>query len=272
MDKSIIFDAVREILIRRQSKGGFTGAEIRKLDDAIDRAAVAIVVIAPVSTKSVIDCIDVGLLKAAYPKRAEAALAPWVEPIKAACRKYDINTIRRISAFITTLAHEGGFIVGRRENMNFTAQRMSEVWPNRFAVGGKVRNGPNNLAKSLDRKPEEIANHVYANRMGNGPPESGDGWRYRGNGPPQLTGKANHQGFADALGITVEKASDHIATLEGGIEAAAWFWDTNDINRLADTPGISDETRRINGGEIGIKDRQKIFDVCESYLAKKLRS
>ncbi len=198
-----------------------------------------------------IGMIDVELLGVAKPEASD--LAQWVEPIRKACLDYEINTIRRIAAFITTLAHEGGFKVGARENMNYSAERMAEVWPSRFR-------GPNALARSLHRKPEKIANHVYANRMGNGPPESGDGWRFRGNGPLQLTGRANHEAFAKAVGMTLDEAVQWIGTVEGGVMAAAWFWEENDINRLADTPGVSDETRRINGGEIGIRDRRAIFD------------
>ena len=112
------------------------------------------------------------------------------------------------------------------------------------------------------------------NRMGNGPPESGDGWKYRGNGPPQLTGADNHRAFAEAIGKSVDDAVAYIGTLEGGIEAAAWFWEENDINRLADTPGVADETKRINGGTVGIEDRQSKFNtlVDELLAAEKIHA
>lgn len=245
---------------------------IAQMDALLDAAGVNDI---PSSYPFPISAIDASLLALVAPANvSEASLAAWVEPIQRACQKYEINSIRRISAFITTLAHEGGFIVGRRENMNYRSQRLAEVWPGRFAIGGKASNGPNALALALGGKPEEIANHVYANRMGNGPPESGDGWKYRGNGPPQLTGADNHRAFAEAIGKSVADATAYIGTLEGGIEAAAWFWDANDINRLADTPGISDETKRINGGTIGINDRQSKFDklVAEFLRREKLRA
>lgn len=207
--------------------------------------------VSPVPLAGPIAMIDAGLLRVAKPNASE--LQQWVEPIRAACARFEINTIRRIAAFITTLAHEGGFKVGARENMNYSADRMAQVWPSRFR-------GPNALARALHRKPEEIANHVYANRMGNGPPESGDGWRFRGNGPIQLTGRANHEAFAAAMGMSLDEAVDWIATIEGGVMSAAWFWEENDVNRLADTPGVADETKRINGGTIGIEDRRAIFN------------
>jgi len=220
-------------------------------------------------TGSPIDDIDAALLRVAKPSLSVADLEPWVAPIRAACTKFGIDNIRRIAAFLTTQAHEGGFKVGVREGMNYSAQRMAEVWPSRFSVSGRKGGKPNGLALALDRKPEEIANHVYANRMGNGPPESGDGWRFRGNGPSQLTGRENHQRFAKAMGMTVEKAVEWIGTIEGGVMSAAWFWEDNDINRLADTPGVEDETRKINGGLIGVEDRRAIFDRLVAELLRR---
>jgi len=211
-----------------------------------------------------ISAIDVALLSITAPHLTEGALKPWVAPLREACQRFEINSIRRVAAFIANLAHEGGWAVGRRENMNYSADRLAAVWPSRFAAGKGV---PNALARSLARKPEALANHVYANRMGNGGPDSGDGWRYRGNGPMQLTGRDNHAAFAKAMGKTVEDAAAWIATtIEGGVMSAAWFWDENDINRLADTPGVEDETRRINGGLIGLAHRKQLFDALVKRL------
>lgn len=214
---------------------------------------------------SFIDLIDAGVLRAACPERGEAQLAPWVEPVKAACIRFEIDRIRRIAAFCATIAHESGFIPGREENLNYSAKRMAQVWPGRFSRFGF----PNALAKSLDRNPQGLANHVYANRMGNGPPESGDGWRFRGVGPLQLTGRSNYKAFAEAMGMSLEEAEVYIRTLEGGVMSAAWFWDANDINRLADTPGVTDEARRINGGEVGLEDRKRRFDRAVAALLEK---
>lgn len=268
MKRAPIFNAVAAMVPGIWNKPGL----IAQMDALLDAAGVSDI---PSAYPFPISAIDAKTLKKVAPANvSEAALEAWVEPIQRACLKYEINTIRRIAAFITTLAHEGGFAVGKRENMNYRAQRLAEVWPGRFAIGGKASNGPNPLALSLGGKPEEIANHVYANRMGNGPPQSGDGWKYRGNGPPQLTGADNHRAFAEAIGKSVDDAVEYIGTLEGGIEAAAWFWEENDINRLADTPGISDETKRINGGTVGIGDRQAKFNtlVDELLAAEKIHA
>ncbi len=219
-----------------------------------------------------VSAIDVALLAVAAPHLRVAVLEPWVAPIRAACIRYEIDNIRRVAAFITTLAHEGGFRVGARENMKYSAKRMAEVWA-RYAVnpGAKPKDRqPNALAIRLAAAGEQyIANDVYANRMGNGPPASGDGWKYRGNGPPQLTGANNHRAFARAVGMDVDAAVAWIGTIEGGVAAAGWFWDENDINRLADTPGVEDETIAINGGTIGIGDRRAIFNALVAELLRR---
>lgn len=203
-----------------------------------------------------IELIDVSVLRAACPERKEADLSPWVVPVKRACQRFEIDRIRRVAAFLAMIAHESGFIPGREENLNYSAERMAQVWPSRFAKNGK----PNALAFELHRKPQAIANRVYANRMGNGGPDSGDGWTFRGAGPLQLTGRANHEAFAKEMGLTIAEEQAYIRTLEGGVMSAAWFWEENDINRLADTPGVEDEARRISGALVGIADRRERFN------------
>lgn len=209
--------------------------------------------------KGPIDLISVRVLRAACPERTEAQLAPWVDAIKAACRKFEINTIRRIAAFISQMAHESSLIPGREENMNYSAKRMAEVWQ-RYAINPNAKpkdRQPNALAVKLAAGgAQAIANDVYANRMGNGPASSGDGWKNRGAGPGQLTGADNWRAFAKAIGMTHDEALAYGRTVEGGVMAFAWFWEENDINRLADTPGVEDETKRINGGQHGVDDRR----------------
>ncbi len=196
-----------------------------------------------------ISLITEDLLRVAVPNHPNPA--EWVEPIRKACERFEINTVRRICAFIAQMAHESG-LQSRDENLNYSAKRLCEVWPNRFP--SLVR------AEPYAHNPEALANKVYANRMGNGDEASGDGWRYRGAGPLQVTGKANWTAFADAMAMSLDAALAYGRTIEGGVMAAAWFWESNDINRLADTPGVNDETRRINGGENGLADRRAKFD------------
>jgi putative chitinase len=210
----------------------------------------------------VIGKIDVQLLRVACPERTEADLAPWVEPIQKACKRFDINSVRRVAAFISQMAHESSLKPGREENLNYSAKRLAEVWQ-RYAANPNAKpkdRQPNALANRLARNPEAIANNVYAGRMGNGSELSGDGWKFRGQGPGQLTGRSNLTGFADVMGMTIDEALEYIRTIEGGVMSFAWFWNVNDLNRLADTPGVTDETRRINGGTHGLADREARFN------------
>jgi putative chitinase len=119
---------------------------------------------------------------------------------------------------------------------------------------------------SLPNKQEAIANLVYASRMGNGDPESGDGYRFRGRGLIQLTGRDNYTFFAGSLGISVEEASTYLETFEGAAQSACWFWETNGLNQWADEGDILTLTKRINGGTIGLEDRIKHYEHAISIL------
>jgi putative chitinase len=112
---------------------------------------------------------------------------------------------------------------------------------------------------AMPNKQQAIANLVYANRMGNGPVESGDGYRYSGKGLIQLTGKDNYTWFAASLGISVEAAAEYLETFEGAAQSACWFWETNKLNQWADAGDILTLTKRINGGTIGLEDRIKHY-------------
>ena len=115
-------------------------------------------------------------------------------------------------------------------------------------------------ATPYHRQPEKIANKVYANRMGNGPETSGDGFKYCGRGLIQLTGKNNYQNFADSLEMNVEDVPAYLATFEGAAQSACWFWESNNLNQWADKGDIVTLTKRINGGTIGLEDRIKHYE------------
>lgn len=197
-----------------------------------------------------------------------AQLQQWVDPIKKTCLRYNIINVRRVAAFISQQAHEGGFKVNNsRENLNYSAQRMSEVWPGRYSTTRTKPYSPNALAKSLEHNDHALANNVYANRLGNGPPESGDGFRFRGGAAGQLTGRTNWTNFAAVVGKSLDDAIDYACiTAEGSVASFGWYWDRNHINALADTPGINDETIAINGGIIGLDDRKAKFDALVAQL------
>jgi putative chitinase len=175
----------------------------------------------------------------------------WHEAFCSILPDYDINTKARVAAFIAQCAHESGGFKFIKENLNYKAASLCKVWPRYF---------PNmDVANAYAQQPEKIANRAYANRMGNGPEESGDGWKFCGRGLIQLTGKDNYSRYAQSLEISLDEASEHLTTFEGCVQSAAWFWEANNLNQYADNGDILTMTKRINGGTLGLEDRQKHY-------------
>lgn len=179
----------------------------------------------------------------------------WFEAIEQILPDYDIDTPKRVAAFIAQCAHESGGFRAIKENLNYKAPTLRKIFPRYFPDDATA-----NTYVSFPNKAERIANRVYANRMGNGPEESGDGFRYCGRGLIQLTGKNNYQAYADSLQISVEEAQQHLLTFEGCVQSAAWFWEANNLNQWADAGDIKMLTKRINGGFIGLEDRIKHYE------------
>lgn len=174
----------------------------------------------------------------------------WYQALSKILPDYGIDTPQRIAAFIAQCGHESAGFTVLKENLNYRWETLRRVFPRHFPT--------DDIAKryaSLPNKQEAIANRAYANRMGNGPEESGDGWRYCGRGLIQLTGKNNYSLFADSIGIPVEEASEYLQTFEGAVQSACWFWETNNLNRFADAGDIRGMTKVINGGLNGLEDR-----------------
>jgi putative chitinase len=179
----------------------------------------------------------------------------WHSALSQLLPDYGINTPQRIAAFVAQCAHESGNFMVLRENLNYRAATLRKIFPKYFPTDAMA-----NEYASKPNKQEAIANLVYANRMGNGPPETGDGWRYAGKGLIQLTGKSNYTWFAASLEIPVEEASEYLLTFEGAAQSACWFWETNNLNQWADKGDIVTLTKRINGGTIGLEDRIKHYE------------
>ena len=170
----------------------------------------------------------------------------WHEALTNLLPDYEINTPHRIAAFIAQCSHESGGFTALKENLNYRAETLRKVFPKYFT---------DSSAQQFAGQQEAIANRVYANRMGNGPEESGDGYRYCGRGLIQLTGKDNYQNFADSLEMNIEEVPDYLGTFEGALQSACWFWENNNLNQLADSGDFVTMTKRINGGTIGLEDR-----------------
>jgi putative chitinase len=182
-------------------------------------------------------------------------VAQWHRALEQLLPDYGIDTPQRIAAFIAQCAHESGGFTALKENLNYKAVTLRKIFPKYFPDEDTAQHYAN-----LPNKQQAIANKVYANRMGNGDENSGDGYRYCGRGLIQLTGKDNYTWFAASLSIPVEEASQYLETFEGAAQSACWFWETNKLNQWADTGDIVTLTKRINGGTIGLEDRKKHYE------------
>jgi len=166
--------------------------------------------------------------------------------------KYEINTKERVAGFLAQCGHESLDFTVLKENLNYGAKGLRGTFSKYFPDDA--------TAAKYERKPEMIANRVYASRMGNGNEASGDGYKFRGRGAIQLTGCSNYTAFAKDVGKTIDETIVYLETLEGAIESACWFWKKNGLNEIADKKDITLMTKRINGGTIGLEDRKKHWE------------
>jgi len=189
-----------------------------------------------------------------------AKLQQYLPHLNEALRQYDIGTLLRTAAFVAQTAHESGQYNRMLESLNYTkASGLMATWPRRFPTEAS--------ALPFVRNEEKLANFVYANRMGNGDPASGDGFRYRGRGVIQLTGREGYSRAGNALGLDLVAQPDLAQTPEVAFRVAGLYWKSNGLNELADVPDFKTITRRINGGLVGLADRMKYFDLARRVLA-----
>ena len=184
-----------------------------------------------------------------------------IDQIPAVAEKFGVNTPLRLAHFLAQTGHESGGFKVVNENLNYGAKGLTSIFKKYFTEES---------AKEFERKPEKIANIVYANRMGNGPQASGEGWKFRGRGYIQLTGKDNYSAFDKTVDDNIIESPDLIAT-KYPLLSAAWFWSKNGLNTIADL-GATDEavtkiTKRVNGGTIGLEDRIKHFKEYHNLLS-----
>jgi len=174
--------------------------------------------------------------------------AKWLEPLEATFAKYDINTPQRQAAFIGQCAHESNNFKTLEENLHYSASALMRVWSSRFTT--------QIVADAYANNPEKIANKVYGGRMGNGPEETGDGWKYHGRGLIQLTGKENYVNCGTGINVDLVNNPDYLLTPEYAALSAGWFWNKKGLNSLADAQDYETMTKRINGGTLGLDDRK----------------
>jgi putative chitinase len=208
--------------------------------------------------------ITVDQLRAMIPTNKE--VEAWCEELNKALPKYDITTDQRIAGFISQCAHESMDFTAMSENLNYREETLNKVFPRYFGPG--KRN-----AAEYAKNPEKIANYVYmdefrTSKLGNTQP--GDGWRFRGRGLKQLTGRDNYTRFAKDYDLTAEEAAVWVETKEGALASALWFWNTNKLNAIADTGSVAALTKKINGGDIGLADRQARYTRAMAALGGKI--
>jgi putative chitinase len=168
--------------------------------------------------------------------------------------KFGINTPLRLAHFLAQCGHESGGFRATQENLNYSAKGLMGIFKKYF---------PNaSLAAQYERKPAKIAARVYGGRMGNGNEASGEGYKFRGRGYIQLTGKENYTAFGKSIGEDILSNPDVVSS-KYALLSAAWFFSKNGLHKMADS-GASDAvvtqiTKRVNGGTIGLPDRIKHF-------------
>jgi putative chitinase len=192
-------------------------------------------------------------------------LPGWTAALNAAMDRFEINTPRRGAAFLAQIAHESGGFAHLVENLNYSAARLCAVWPNRFATPAS--------AKPYERHPQALANYIYAKRLGNGDVASGDGWRFRGRGLIQLTGRGNYRSCGLAVALPLETEPDQLESPIPAALAAAQFWHSRGLNHLADDENDGNDdadfrriTKIINGGTAGLMSRRAYWARAKAAL------
>lgn len=187
-------------------------------------------------------------------------VSEWTSAFMKVLPENEINNKKRISAFIAQCGHESGGWRVFSENLNYSAKALNLIFPKYFKYARRN-------AEQYHRKPEQIANVIYANRMGNSDIESGDGWKYRGRGPIQLTGFNNYSSFGDYFNINVIDNPDIVSEdKEIALKSAIWFWNINNLNKYADEQDIKTMTKRINGGYHGLEERINYYEKIMKIL------
>lgn len=207
----------------------------------------------------------VEVVRATMPKCREPEA--WATELAIAMTKYDIHDPDAVAVFLAQIAVESMEMNHLVENLSYSAKRLMAVWPRRFPALS--------VALNYDHNPRALANHVYANRMGNGPPESNDGWKYRGRGLKMITGKANYQATGAALGMDLVGDPDLLCTKRAAAQSAAYFWSSRpqDLTAIADDRPDDDDdadfatvTRVINGGLTGLAQRRTYWQKARAAL------
>lgn len=188
-----------------------------------------------------------------------ADAAAWADAALEILPKYEITTANRIAGFFAQCGHESMNFTVLSENLNYRAETLEKLFSKYFSKAGRN-------AADYAKQPEKIANVIYANRMANGDTASGDGFKFRGRGVVQLTGRENYTSFGKSVGMTAEQVIDYVTTKKGALESACWYWASRNINAACDANDIVKMTKLVNGGTIGLDDRKKHYEQALAVL------
>lgn len=177
----------------------------------------------------------------------------WYDAMVKIFPKYEINTPNRIAGFCAQCGHESLNFTVLEENLNYKAATLEKLFSKYFSKAGRN-------AAEYEKKPEKIANVIYASRMGNGDTASGDGYKFRGRGIIQLTGRDNYTNFGKSIGKSPDEVIEYLKTLDGALESACWYWNSRNLNAACDANDIVKMTKLVNGGTIGLDDRKKHYE------------
>ena len=183
----------------------------------------------------------------------------WADAAMEILPKYEITTANRIAGFFAQVGHESSGLKTLEENLFYRAETLDKIFPKYFKNAGRN-------AAEYAKQPEKIANIVYASRMGNGDTASGDGYKFRGRGAIQLTGRENYTNFGKTIGLTAEQVIDYVQTKKGALESACWYWKSRNLNAACDASDIVKMTKLVNGGTIGLEDRRKHYNEALAIL------
>lgn len=202
--------------------------------------------------------MNVDILKQLFPSTNIETLEKYVEPINDTFVNYDISNTLRQAAFMAQVGHESSGLRIIKENLNYSVKGLKSTFPKYF---------PGNLADLYAKQPEKIANRVYANRMGNGDEASGDGWKFRGRGLIQITGKNNYTNLAKEFNMNLNAVIIWLENPQGATFSAGWFWHLRNLNDYADHDDIVKITKLINGGTNGLQERKKLYSLAKDILS-----
>tara|TARA_B100000586_G_C20076521_1_gene413323 strand:+ start:132 stop:983 length:852 start_codon:yes stop_codon:yes gene_type:complete len=217
--------------------------------------------------------VDVGFLKVAFPTTPTAVLQEWVEPIRAAMYRWGIDTFREVASFLANIGEESAGLTRLEENLNYSTKALLQLFGRHRITYEEAHKYGRKKGQKADQV--ALANILYGGEWGRinlGNLEYGDGWKHRGFGPKQITGRSNQTRFAEAMGMSVEEGIEYLKTKEGGMMGAGWFWFSHGLDAKAATPGVRDDRIAVNGGTFGLANVERTFNKLIEELLRREES